>query len=330
MTRDISKTGKMSSIDGMSKVSLSVVILTCNRERVLFEMLQDLKRQTAVGYEVIVVDNNSSDNSRQIVEKQFPFVKLVGLDENRGCGGRNAGIKAASGEVIVTLDDDILFNDVDGLHKLRTMFAENRGDVVNFKVLDYRTKKLAAFNWYHPKKMEDFCEKEFDTDYISEGAVAFKREVFDKVGYYYADYFLGHEGVDLAYRILDNGFRIIYSPEIEVLHKHVKMQRTSWRGSYYDTRNYVWLFMRHYPMRMLVPSLTYRLFTTFVHSVSRRHVHWYLKAVKDAAAGVPARWKERKPLKKATIKRLSELRAERPSAISKVRYFIKRFRERDY
>lgn len=316
--------------DRKRNVKISIVILTCNRKEVLIELLHDLRRQSASDFEVLVVDNNSSDNTPQTITDQFPFVNLISLKENTGCGGRNVGIKAAKGEIIVTLDDDILLKGDDALQKLMKIFEEQRGDVVNFKVLDYYTKKLAAFNWYHPKKMEDFCDKEFETDYISEGAVAFKKTVFENVGYYYADYFLGHEGVDLAYRILDNNFKIIYSPDIEVLHKHVKKQRTSWRGTYYDTRNYVWLFLRHYPVRMLISNLTYRLFTTFIHSVCRRQVRWYLKAVRDAVAGVPARWKERKPLKQATIHRLNKLRADRPSAISKMRYFLKRSRERDY
>lgn len=316
--------------DRTSNVKISIVILTCNRNQVLTELLQDLHRQTFADFETIVVDNNSSDNTPQILVDKFPFVKLISLKENTGCGGRNAGIKAAKGEIIVTLDDDILLKGDDALQRLLKIFEENRGDVINFLVLDYYTQKLAAFNWYHPKKMEDFCDKEFETDYISEGAVAFKKTVFDNVGYYYADYFLGHEGVDLAYRILDNDFKIIYSPEVVVLHKHVKAQRTSWRGTYYDTRNYVWLFLRHYPVTMLIPSLTYRLFTTFIHSVSRRQVYWYLKAVRDAVAKAPAKWKERKPLKQATIDKLSKLRAERPSAVSKMRYFVKRMRERDY
>jgi len=321
---------EFSSSDRKSNVRISIVILTCNRNQILIELLQDLRRQTFTDFEIIVVDNNSSDNTLQVLADRFSSVKVISLKENTGCGGRNAGIKAAKGEIIVTLDDDILLKDNDALQKLQKIFQENRGDVVNFLVLDYYTQKLAAFNWYHPKKMEDFYDKEFETDYISEGAVAFKKIIFDNVGYYYADYFLGHEGIDLAYRILDNEFKIIYSPDIIVLHKHVKAQRTSWRGTYYDTRNYIWLFIRHYPVSILIPSLSYRLFTTFVHSVSRNQVRWYLRAVRDAIAKAPTKWKERKPLKQVTINKLNRLRTEKPSALTKVRYFIKRARERDY
>jgi len=318
-------------IKQMGVVHVSIVILTCNRVEILSELLRSLEEQSFRDFEIIVVDNNSSDGTPIKLRDTFPHVRLIALSENTGCGGRNVGIKNANGNIVVTIDDDVFFKNNTEIEKLVNLFENNKDvHVVNFKVLDYYTSKMASFNWYHPRSMEQFCDATFETDYISEGAVAFKKEIFHASGYYHEDFFLGHEGIDLSYRIIDCGYKIIYAPEIEVLHKHSLIQRTEWRGSYYDTRNYIWLFIRHYPIKMLITNTVYRLVTTFIFSLSRKQLYWYFKAVKDAILGIQKQLNQRKPIKKSTIKRLAEINRCKPSILSKIKNFNKRRKERSY
>ena len=81
---------------------------------------------------------------------------------------------------------------------------------VNFRVVDKETGE--QINWCHHRKLEEFADRRFDTYEISEGAVAFRREVVIDAGLYPEIYFISHEGPDLALRIMDLGFRVIYNP----------------------------------------------------------------------------------------------------------------------
>src|SRR5690348_15444271 len=89
---------------------VSVVILNYKRRDALLRVLDSVRQQVCVNREIILVDNNSQDGIRGFVERYAMEVELIELKENRGaCGGRNAGIERARGEIIITLDNDIFF-----------------------------------------------------------------------------------------------------------------------------------------------------------------------------------------------------------------------------
>ena len=306
---------------------ISLVILTCNRKNTLSDLLNEIRHQTYQPSEVIIVDNNSNDGTYSMVGSKYPDIKIIKLSQNIGCAARNIGIRSALGDIIVTLDDDVFFKDHTAIAKVNKIFLRNsKINVLNFKILDYYTHQLLSFNWFHPYNMENYCDSEFVTDYISEGAVAFRRTVFDAAGYYPEDFFLSHEGPDLAYRILDSGFDIHYSPEIEVLHKCSSIQRDPWRNTYYDTRNQIWLAVRNLPFFSATFHICYRLFTTFLFGLRRRHLRWYFKAVFDGFNGIPHQKKFRRPISRSTQLRLKEIRRNKPGLLYQASSFTKRTR----
>lgn len=308
-------------------MTVSLIILTCNRKDSVSALLSDIKRQVRQPDEIIVVDNNSSDGTSAYLAMSFPEVQAVKLEKNMGAAGRNEGIKRARGEIIVTLDDDVFFGDTGGIKKIVEIFKKNKDIVaLNFKILDHETRDLLSFNWFHPYKMEDYADTDFITDYISEGAVAFRREIFDRVGYYPKEFFISHEGPDLAYRILDAGYNIHYSPDIEVLHKCSTQHRDSWRNTYYDTRNQIWLAVRNLPFLKAALHIGYRLVTTFLFAVRRKQLSWYFKAVFDAIKEIKTEVRYRKPISKATLRRLKEIRKNRPGLWYQFGSFLKRTR----
>ena len=86
---------------------ISVIIPNWNGAAHLPTCLDSLRRQTYPHFEVIVVDNGSTDNSLQLLERDYPEVKVVALPENRGfAGGVNAGIRQARGEIIAVFNND--------------------------------------------------------------------------------------------------------------------------------------------------------------------------------------------------------------------------------
>src|SRR5260370_4852749 len=84
----------------------SVVLLNYKRRQALELTLDSVLHQQYANREIIVVDNGSQESLRDLVEARGPGVKLIELRENLGAGGgRNAGIREARAEIVVTLDD---------------------------------------------------------------------------------------------------------------------------------------------------------------------------------------------------------------------------------
>ena len=303
---------------------ISVSILTCNRIETLKENLDSLLQQTIIkDCEVLVVDNNSEDTTAEELKNNYPTIKHIKMSENLGCAGRNTGISAATAPIVITLDDDVFLRRDDELERIIDFFDNHpEVSILNFRVLFFDTAKLVPFNWFHPRKSDLYSYEEFETDYISEGAVAFKKEIFNTLDAYPEDFFISHEGYDLAYRALDNDIILYYSGQIEVLHKCAHEQRTTWRNAYYDTRNYIWLLVKYLPISRLIPALIYRLSTTFVFCLLRGQLIWYFRAVYDGIKGLPSQLKKRTPLSNKTFTRLSHIRRYKPSFFFKLKDFL--------
>lgn len=310
----------------VSNIDITVSILTCNRKDTILELIDNITKQTSTNkIEIIVVDNASTDGTVKDISKYYPNIRCVSLTNNIGCAGRNVGIKLARGKYVVTLDDDVFFNNENELEKIFNYF-ESHSDVhvINFKILYFDTKKLIPFNWFHPRSYEDYANDTFPTDYISEGAVAFRKEIFEHVGSYPDDFFLSHEGYDLAYRIIDYGYNIIYCHEIEVLHKCSTNQRLAWRNTYYDTRNYFWLLVRYFSLWELAKLIPFRLLTTFVFALRRWQLKVYVHALHDSIQGLPRQISKRKVLSRRSKNKIKEIRSLNTSFCKRIVLFLRK------
>ncbi len=303
----------------MIELPISIVILTMNRYQMLTEHLELLCKQIHRDDEIIVVDNGSSDCTSQIVKELFPNIKLITLNTNIGCAGRNIGIEASSHEVIVTLDDDVIFADDKALENIRDYFMKNeKTAAMTMKILDMGGE-LLVLNWFHPKSVYEYANIEFETDYISEGAVAFRKKAINETGLYPMTFFLSHEGPDLAYRIINKGWEIWYNPHVSVYHKCSIIGKTSWRFSYFDTRNQIWLAIRNYPLRQAFIYIFYRLISTFIFCLQQRKLKWYFKAIFDGLMGIPREWKYRSVLSPQALTRLKSIRKDTPNLLYKIK-----------
>lgn len=309
----------------IQQLLFSIVVLTCNRQAELAELLGELAGLQRFATEVIVVDNGSSDGTAKMVAERFPQFRLVKTGKNLGAVGRNEGMKAACGTYVVTLDDDILGLDDEALESLCAYFKQQpQVGAVCFQVRDHERGTLC--NWCHPCREEDGAELIMPTTEISEGAVAFRREMLQHTGFYTPEFFISHEGADLAARILDRGYTIAYLPQIRVTHKHAAAQRPGWRRYYYDTRNDFWLVVRNYRLPQLLAHLARRLPATFVYALRDGFSSYWFRAVGTALRELPVMLRQRRPISVETQRRIREINRNRPGFFY---LFRRRFFTRD-
>jgi GT2 family glycosyltransferase len=291
---------------------LSVCILTYNRISLLRKLLlslRDLMQSTAI--EIIVVDNHSEDDTQKVITEDFFGINYIRTAKNVGASARNLGLKEAKGKIVVTLDDDIFGLTEKSIGALLDLFGNRpRLGAVNFRVIAESTGRIC--NWVHHRKVEDSGHLEFQTYEITEGAVAFRREVLEECGYYPEDFFLSHEGPDLAFRILDMGYDVIYSPRVTVVHCHSDLGRKSWLNYYYDTRNQLWVAARNFPISYAVRYLARGVSSMLFYSIRDGFLFYWVRGVVDGLKGLGKAWKGRNVLRKETMQTLRVIDSFRP------------------
>ena len=295
-------------------MKISISILTYNRANILIDLLKSLVLLSYNNVEIIVVDNCSSDHTYDAVHANFPQVKYIRMQENIGVVARNVGILKSTGDIILTLDDDIIGIDDNKIQKIIKLFQQKYAvGAICFNVRDYYTGEIC--NWCHHYKKEEFYEKEFITDEITEGAVAFRRKALDQTNLYPDLFFISYEGADLLCSLLRAGYITIYTPEVSVRHRHASEGRVSWRRYYYDTRNQIWFVVRNYPLFWGGKYLARGLTAMLVYSIRDGYFLYWLKAIKDAFIKLPEVLKSRNPLTDSNIKLLKKISKHRPSVI---------------
>jgi GT2 family glycosyltransferase len=250
------------SSSGSGKAFLSIVIPNWNGAHLLPTCLDSLKRQTYTDFEIIVVDNASTDNSRELMARDYPAVRVVALDSNRGfAGGVNAGIRAASAPVIVLLNNDTEAEATWLEELVRALQADSRAGMAasKLRLFDERDKLHSAGDFYRVdgvpgnRGVWEVDRGQYDDPAAAPpvfgacaGAAAYRRELFDRVGILDEDLESYCEDVDLNWRARLAGYGCVYAPRAVVYH-HLSATGGGVRASYFVGRNFILVLVKDYP-----------------------------------------------------------------------------------
>jgi GT2 family glycosyltransferase len=203
---------------------ISLIVVAFNRKDELVDCIAAAADQTRPPDEIVVVDNGSTDGTHALFAPggvlDLPGLRHVASAGNLGvAGGRNLGIRAATGDLLVFVDDDALLAPREALAAVERAFEE-RGDVgvLAFKVVNHHTRTIRREEFPHADKGLD-PTAEFETSYYVGAGHAIRASVFAACGLYPEDYFYGMEELDLSFRAIDRGFRIVYFPDAVVWHR---------------------------------------------------------------------------------------------------------------
>jgi GT2 family glycosyltransferase len=243
----------------MKNPLVTVVIPNWNGAVHLPTCLESLRRQTFRDFEVIVVDNGSSDESLALLARDYPEVQVLALGENRGFAGAcNAGIRAARGEFIVLLNNDTEA-DPHWLEEVVAAFGRHpeAGLVASkMRLFDRRDVLHTAGDYYRVdgrpgnRGVWETDRGQYDREeYVFSacgGSAAYRRAMLDEIGLLDEDFFYSCEDVDLAWRAQLAGWRCVYAPRAVVYHK-LSATGGGVTASFYDGRNFIYLLVKDYP-----------------------------------------------------------------------------------
>ncbi len=235
------------------KTKLSLIILNYNSQFWLKKTLTTLKKnyldKTKHKIETIVVDNNSQDNSVEMVQQDFPWVNLILSDKNLGfSAGNNIALKKIETEYVMLLNNDVEFTPKSNLDPLLKFMDENRDAAVatpklllgdgEMDMACHRGEPTFWASFFYFMKLEKlfpnsqlFAQyhqlyKDLDTahtiDACSGAAMLIKTSAMKEVGYLDERFFMYAEDLDWCKRFRDAGYKVVYIPQIEIIHHKYK------------------------------------------------------------------------------------------------------------
>lgn len=291
---------------------VSIVIVTWNRRDDVLESVRSIYEQDYPDFEVIVVDNASTDGTADALREAYPAVRVIELERNAGAsGGRNHGIEAASGEIIFTLDSDASL-EKDTLEKVvRKMQEEPDVGVLSCKFLNSHTGRLDPYTWHFTEGAKALQDTEFSSYSFCAAGGAIRREVIERVGGFSEMMFIYREEDDLSLRVWDAGYRVIYFPEAVVYHRASPRQRANrGRKGYLDLRNSLYVYFMHYPWWMMAFFVPLKITSSVVKGIKGGYVSESFRALLDFIKHLPSLHGQRRPIDNKTARLYLELQRE--------------------
>ncbi|MFC1852053.1 glycosyltransferase family 2 protein [candidate division CSSED10-310 bacterium] len=192
-----------------NKPLVSVIIPVYNREQYVAEAIESVRQQTYRNFELIIVDDGSTDNTHHIV-RSIKEVRYIHQPNQGVAGARNTGIAAAQGEFLAFCDSDDVWPD----HKLKTQLKF----LLDHPTVDYTIGHLKNFIDPGFELPSGVTEKLFEADRIGLMTLVSRRAVFQQLGDFNPDYRVASD-LDWFKRATDAGVIMKLLPEILLLRR---------------------------------------------------------------------------------------------------------------
>ncbi len=282
----------------METIQVSIIIPNFNGKQYLKDCLNSIKKQNFSLYEVIIIDNGSTDESVEYIKDNYDEFTLIQNRENLGFATAvNQGIKASNAEYVFLLNNDTelevecvskLLNCID---KDETIFAVSSKMIQNqnrnliddagdeYTILGF-TQKVGN------NRSTEFYQRKREIFSACAGAAIYRRNIFDIIGYFDENFFAYMEDLDISYRARIYGFKCVYCPEAVVYH-HV----SATSGSKYNTfkirlaaRNNVYVPYKNMPWPQLILNLLFLILgflIKYLVFLKKGHGNDYIAGLKE-------------------------------------------------
>nr|WP_199329537.1 glycosyltransferase [Leptolyngbya sp. FACHB-1624] len=200
---------------------MSVVIPTYNRKPILEKCLRAMERQTFSDYEIVVVDDGSTDGTVEWLQShaaEFPHVRLFCQNHGGAAGARNYGVEQAKGDTIVFIDSDLVVTDVFLQSHVETLI-QGQKELGHDRLFTYG-RVINTANFDDPTS-EPYKLTDFSAAYFATGNVAIARHWLIEAGLFdtgFKQY--GWEDLELGVRLKNLGLKLIKCPEAVGYHWH--------------------------------------------------------------------------------------------------------------
>ncbi len=226
-------------------MDLSIIIVNYNVKEFLQNLIDSIyKAAKNYSFEIIIVDNCSTDGSQDYIQNKFPDVNLILNQKNLGFSkANNIGLKQAKGKYLLLLNPDTLLSE-DTISTMLNFFSNTPdAGLAGCKILNPDGTLQLACRRSFPGPWTSFCKvtglsnlfpksrlfarynltfldenKTYEVDAISGSFMMMKREVYEKIGGFDEQFFMYGEDLDLCYRVQSGGYKVYYVHNAQIIH----------------------------------------------------------------------------------------------------------------
>ena len=275
-------------------IDVSIIIVNYKTANLLTKAIDSIiAKSENISYEIIVVDNDSKDNSDMIIQDRYHnHITYIKLTENIGFGrANNVGIKIANGRNILFLNPDIIL--LNNAVKLLSDYLDTHANVgvvggnlytkegqpnVSFNRLlpsifdeiDQATFHICSRIIYGKNKLFNYTQKPMEVGFIVGADMMVPKSVLDQVGLFDPDFFMYYEETELTWRIRNAGYKIMNIPQSHIIH----LEGQSFTHSYDRelrslTSRKLYYKKTHTTTYCYLANINYRLITTTALMISK-------------------------------------------------------------
>ncbi|GBO52264.1 glycosyl transferase, family 2 [Pseudanabaena sp. lw0831] len=281
---------------------VSIILVNFNGEDVLVDCLSSLERFIPKDKcEIILVDNNSQDNSVNLIESKFPRIKLIKLSQNLGFGaGNNVGAKEARGNFLFLLNTDTIVTSNFLPHLVELMVKNSDVGVIGTKLIfpdgHFQisfSPEIGIMGEIKAKKMHknakdknglNLMEQDFrdikNVDIVVGAAFFIRTDLFNLLGGFDERFFMYFEESDLCQRVRNKGYKILYTPYEPIIHlRGHSVKKSSNKMSLEYRRSQIYYYYKHRPMWEILILKAY-LFIKFLYEYIKTPNFYNLEIIK--------------------------------------------------
>lgn len=288
---------------------VAIIILNWNGKKDTIECLESLKQVTYPNYEILLVDNGSTDKSVEYFRELYPEIDIIKNEKNLGFAeGNNVAIRKVverETKYILLLNNDTVV-DKNFLDELIHIAESDQnigilGPTIYHYTQRNKIQSAGAKILWNKGKDSIFKSNKLDkggddkiteVDYVSGCALLAKVEVFKKIGYFNKDYFAYWEETDLCIRAHKALYKIIQVPKAKIWHKGGSTsKKTNGFIQYHMTRNMFWFMKQHATRKQYISFLLYFFgfqfwLSSIIYVIYHKNVNEFLSLVKGSIDGI--------------------------------------------
>ncbi len=278
---------------------VSIIILNYNAGQLLSDCIESIFKTKYDNYEIILVDNASTDKSYKKCKEKFNMIHLIENEKNLGyCEGNNVGIREAKGEYVAILNPDTKV-EPNWLDELVFAYRKHGDALYQPKILAFENKifesagnMLQIFGFGYPKGRGEKDESQYDKSgnigYASGACLFTSMKVLNKIGYFDPFLFLYHDDLELGWRAAQRGIKSYYVHSAIIYHLASYNLKWSAQKFFWLERNRHYCLLTHYSRKTfykMLPALIIVeimvLFFYFVKGFGRAKLRAYWDIIKN-------------------------------------------------
>jgi hypothetical protein len=284
---------------------VSLVVLNWNGASIVRECIESLQKLEYPATEIIVVDNGSTDDSIAVIES-VGGISIVKNRTNLGyAGGLNAGIRAAKGTYVATINNDITADPAWLNEIIPLLESDGAIGIISGRQMNYLNRDIidALYSYLHPSLIffQEAFRKRYDAAMhgtspvrvlgVSGASTIYRKKMLEELNGLDETLFAYHEESDLCMRAFLAGWKCIFVPSAVTYHRRsVSFNRIKGAMFYYQTRNRLWFIYKYSPLSLILTNAGWIILTELrilrVVIFRERVLFSYIKGLLDGMGGM--------------------------------------------